>query len=333
MPRPADDPTAAWFRRAAVELAPHSALHAEWASRWADDDELLGLADLLPRERRQPSLLFSCLDAAGLPVLDGWERLRPAIVAHWSEVAAIASRSRTQTNEIGRCAPLLLALQRVEGPIALLELGASAGLCLAVDRWSYRFEREEDGETVVLGSGAPELVCRISGAGPLPARLPEVVWRRGIDLAPMSAGDAADRRWLESLIPPDRPDRRARLRAALAAVQDDPPRVVEGDALGALAVTAADAPDDATLVVVSLGTAVYLAPDARAALLPAVRSLGARAVTLEAASAIPSIGTAAAGREAPHPSPFLLAIDGEPIAAVAPHGDRVSYLGERSAAT
>ncbi|MFE4537493.1 DUF2332 family protein [Streptomyces scopuliridis] len=46
---------------------------------------------------------------------------------------------RTQTNEPGRCATLLPALAALDGPLALIEVGASAGLCLHVDRYSYDY--------------------------------------------------------------------------------------------------------------------------------------------------------------------------------------------------
>jgi hypothetical protein len=43
----------------------------------------------------------------------------------------------TQTNEPGRCAALLPMLARLPEPLALLEVGASAGLCLLPDFYTY----------------------------------------------------------------------------------------------------------------------------------------------------------------------------------------------------
>ena len=40
----------------------------------------------------------------------------------------------TQTNEAGRCAALLPVLALLPQPLALLEVGTSAGLCLFPDR-------------------------------------------------------------------------------------------------------------------------------------------------------------------------------------------------------
>ena len=316
----AGNPTAAWFGRAAVELSGTSELQSAWARGVATDAELVALIERLPREHRQPSLLFSVARLRGAPAAD-YPEWREWVVEHWPEVELEARRRRTQTNEVGRCAPLLVALDRIPGPLALLELGAAAGLCLLPDRYSARFDDAEP-----LGDGAPRLETRTTGRGTPPTRMPEIVWRRGIDLAPLDPRDADDREWLEALLPADRPERIARLAAALAAASDDPPLVVAGDALAELRTQALDAPAAATLVIVSLGTLVYLPPADRAAVLDEARDLGARLVTLEPVSALPEVAERLAGLHAPDPTPFLLALDGEPIAFCSPHGDRLSWL-------
>ncbi len=312
--------TAEWYARAAVELAATSERQMEWALGVADDPELLALIDLLPREHRQPSLLFSVAGWCGAPAA-AYPRWREWVVAHWREIGPAAASRRTQTNEVGRCIPLLIGLSAFEGSIALLELGAAAGLCLAVDRYSYRFDDE-----LVIGTGKPVLTATTSGAGIAPRRMPDIAWRTGIDLAPLDVRDGDDVRWLEALLPPDRPARLARLREAISTVAADPPRLVAGDALTALAGVAADGPAACTLVVASLGTAVYLTPADRAALPDAVAALGGHLVAFEPAVAIPGIPERLAHLTAPEPSAFVLSVDGVPIAHAAPHGDRVSWL-------
>jgi hypothetical protein len=298
-----------------------------WARMVADDTELLALIDRLPREHRQPSLVFSVASWCGAPAVadPSW---RQWIIAHWPAIEDAARTRRTQTNEVGRCIPLLLGLDRIavpdRRPIALLELGAAAGLCLALDRYSYRFD---DGP--VLGADPPLLTTSTTGEGTAPTRMPDIVWRRGVDLAPLDVTDPADVRWLEALLPPDRPERRDRLRAAIAAVHDDPPLVVQGDALAALPALAAaarvEAPD-ATLVIAALGTLVYLAPGERDGVVDAASELGARLLTFEGAGVLPGVAERLRGLSAPHPTPFVLAVDGEPIAFAGPHGDRLSWL-------
>ena len=320
--------TADWYGRAAVELAATSELQVAWARTVAGDPELLELIDRLPREHRQPSLLFSVASWCGAPA-DADPSWRQWIVAHWPAIEDAARTRRTQTNEVGRCIPLLIGLDRIletdPRPIALLEVGAAAGLCLALDRYSYRFD---DGS--VLGAGSsPLLTTTTTGTGRAPTRMPDIVWRRGVDLAPLDVTDADDVRWLEALLPPDRPERRARLLAAVAAAHDDPPLVVRGDALAALPALAAAARAEApgaTLVIAALGTLVYLAPDERNGVVDAASALGARLLTFEGAGVLPGVAEGLRGLSAPHPTPFVLAVDGEPLAHAGPHGDRVSWL-------
>jgi hypothetical protein len=312
--------TAAWYLRAAEELAQTSELQVEWARGVAADADVVALIDQLPREHRQPSLIFSVCRWLGAPA-EGWGALRGFLLQEWPRVEAAARERRTQTNEVGRCAPLLAALDRIPGPIALVEVGASAGLCLGVDRYAYRFD---DGGQ--LGDGSPVIGCRTSGVGSVPRSLADIRWRRGVDLAPLSLDDPDDVAWLEALLPPDRPERLERLRAAIATMADDPPDVRAGDAVDELPALAAEAPAGATLVIAALGTLVYLPPERRSALLAEAARLGARLVTLEPLSALPEVAARLGGLEAAEPTPFLLALDAEPLAYASAHGDRLSWL-------
>src|SRR5690606_29639048 len=74
---------------------------------------------------------------------DPWPYFRRVALGH----DAVAHRLRTgatQTNEVGRCATVLLALvgPMAEGrPLGLVEIGASAGLNLLLDSYGYRYTR------------------------------------------------------------------------------------------------------------------------------------------------------------------------------------------------
>ncbi len=60
-----------------------------------------------------------------------------------AEIEAIVSTRNTQTNEVGRCAAIVPALELVHRdtaqPLSLLEVGASAGLNLEFDRYASRY--------------------------------------------------------------------------------------------------------------------------------------------------------------------------------------------------
>ena len=316
------DSTADWYHRAARELAQTSELQVRWALEIAERDDLLALIDELPRAHRQPSLLFSVARYLGAPA----EAFADWLVAEWPRVAPVAAQRLTQTNEALRCAPLVAALERItapDEPIALIEIGASAGLCLAPERYSYSFATGEG--LVRLGSGGPLLECTVTG-GSAPARLPLVAWRRGLDLRPLDVRSADDRAWLEALLPPDRPERTARLREAVAVLREDPPSIVAGDAAEALPALLEEVPRGMRAVVVSLGTLVYLPRASRERVLAAVGAVGASLVTLEAESLLPHLVAPRAALTAPEPTPFLLAADGVPLACATPHGGRLSWL-------
>jgi len=61
----------------------------------------------------------------------------------------------------------------------------------------------------------------------------------------------------------------------------------------------------------------------------AASALGARLLTCEGAGVLPGVAARLPELSAPHPTPFVLAVNGEPIAHAGPHGDAVSWLSAR----
>nr|BFF12333.1 hypothetical protein GCM10025699_36360 [Microbacterium flavescens] len=215
------------YDRFAREEAPgRSALYEEWAAGVADDPVTAGILARIEPTHRQPPLVFAVTRMLGAPGT-GFATWSAWLADHADDVVAEASRRRLQTNEPQRCAALLPALSTIEGPIALLELGASAGLCLYPDRYSYRY-RGGPSLDPATGPSRVVLTCDVSGDPPL--RLPEVVWRAGIDLAPLNAADPGDRAFLTALVWPGETGRAERIEAALDVVAADPPALITGDA-------------------------------------------------------------------------------------------------------
>jgi len=318
--------TAQWYDRfARLEARGQSDVYEQWALGVAADPEVLALIDELPRLRRQPNLIFACARLCGAP--EGpYPSFRAWLVKHWPLVRAEASHRLTQTNEARRCAVLLPALAAIDGPIALLEVGAAAGLCLYPDRYSYSY----DGKLLHPAAGASAVMLESSTNGPVPTRLPNIVWRAGIDLAPLDAAHPDDRHWLETLIWPEQHARRDLLRAALDIAAADPPLLVAGDATDALLPLAARAPHDATLVIVSSGVLVYLVRAERDRFADAVSGLDATWVSLEAAGLFPAIAdTVRAARglsQTDLDGRFALSVNQVPLALVGPHGQFLDYL-------
>lgn len=324
------DDTRAWYRRASRELAGTSARQSQWCRGVADDERMLQLLGAVQHSARQPSLLVAVAAWLGAPDADYpvWSEW---VLAHRDEVCAELPRRRVQTNEPQRCVPLLVGLGRIRGPIALIELGASAGLCLLPDHYGYLLHGAQGPRRLGQGELLLEAQLDETPDAPLaPAALPEIVWRRGIDLAPLDVRRDDDRRWLQASLPPDRPERHARLRAALEVAAREVPDVVAGDALAALPEVAAQAPAGATLVVATLGTAVYLPGADRGRLLASVAELGAHLVSYEPRPAVHAIADrwdalVADGRADPD-ARYLLAVDGEPVASGTAHGDQLTAV-------
>ncbi len=193
-----------------------------WALAVADDDEVQAWLTELPPVKRQPNLVFAAARWHGVKAPGPYADLRAALLGDDGAIRdTILSRS-TQTNEVGRLATLMPALgllgSLLEGPLSLLEVGASAGLCLYPDRYDYQWTGG-----ALVGSGGPTLRCATVGDLPVPSRHPEVAWRGGIDLNPLDVADEAEMAWLTNLVWPEQDDRRARLRSAIAVARADPP--------------------------------------------------------------------------------------------------------------
>ena len=315
------DRLAARYRRfAETEARGHSPLYEALAKGVAKDADVLRFLADLPPEKQQPNLLLAAVrHATGTPA--DWPAFRTALLAQPDAVRAIMLTRGTQTNEPARCSVLLPVLARLPGPLALLEVGASAGLCLLPDRYGYDFGGR------VLGAEAPVFQCRTNREAP--AKIPEIAWRAGLDLNPIDPRDDEQARWLETLVWPDQPHRLANLRAALVVARADPPRVVWGDLRTDLEALAAAAPRTATLVVFHTAVLGYLAdPEDRGAFAATVRRLGATWISNEVPGVFPDIA-AKASTPRPHGT-FLMAVDGEPVAWTDPHGAWIDWFGPHS---
>ena len=230
----------------------------------------------------------------------------------------------TQTNEPARCATLLPILAALPQPIALLEVGASAGLCLMPDHYNYTYGEHRVSATSVGRFTPPVLACRASSNTPLPETMPVIVWRAGLDLNPIDVNDEDQVAWLETLVWPEEVDRLANLRGALAIGKEHRPLVVRGDLRTDLPALAAQAPKDATLVVFHSAVLAYLERSDRLRLRETLRAMAATWISNEAPQIVSDIVEAPS---LPHPSGrFLLTVDGRPKAWIDPHGRSIQWI-------
>ena len=312
----------------AVHAEDESPCFADWGRGVADDAEVMAWIDTLPGIKKQPNLVFAAARWHGVPAPGPYDGLRAALLADTGEIRATILARSTQTNEVGRLGTLVPAISALvgSGPLALLEAGASAGLNLFPDRWGYRWSTAEG--TVELG-GAPHLATEVTGAAPLPATLPDVAWRGGIDLNPLSVTDDDAMAWLANLVWPEQDDRRERLRHAVTVARADPPRLVPGDLIEQLPALVAEAAAYGTVVVFHSAVAVYLPVVDRSRMQELLLGLVAEGachwVSNEAPGVFPDI-TATIPDPGGHRGHFVLGVDGRMVARTHGHGQYLHWL-------
>lgn len=188
----------------------------EWQGDPRDDALALrcaGALNALARSGRAPSLAAAYPPSA---VEDDalWAAVEHAIASHDDELAGYLD-SPPQTNEVRRCSALLggalIVAAETGCSIALLEIGASAGLNTNFDRYRYEFGtgtwRPEDAGVLIRSEwrgSPPNLQTGLS-----------IGSRQACDLNPLDPGDEQDRSRMLSYIWPDQAERLATTQAAL----------------------------------------------------------------------------------------------------------------------
>jgi hypothetical protein len=248
---------------------------------------LAALHDLVLRRPDVPAARWyaSVVGRQNLPVGDPWPDVRATVMDHRDELSGLMATRSTQTNEVNRSVYLAAGLaisaadvRREAGdpaPVTLVELGASAGLLLGVDR--YDIELVAGSGTTELGSPGSPVRCRgLDRTRPPLARLrmPGIEGRAGVDLHPVRLDDVDGVRWLTACLWPDVPGRVERFVAARDLMLSDPPLVIAGDMVdampGAVAEAGARSSADSHIVVFSSWALTYLAPERRADLVEAL---------------------------------------------------------------
>jgi hypothetical protein len=258
------------------EAAGYSPLYERLALAVADDDELLALASHAPPGQPYPNMLLAAvhyllLRGARHPLRRLYPSLEPAggvrepaagsedpfpafrdfCLAHASEIAALLATRRVQTNEVGRSACLLPAFNHVasisNAALALIEIGASAGLNLLCDRYHYDY-----GDLGTAGDPAAgvRLRCEVGGGNRPPVEaVPAIAFRAGCDVNVIDVTDADERLWLRALVWPEHAERAANLEAAMEVARSAPPLLLEGDGVELLPSLLEMAPADLTVCI------------------------------------------------------------------------------------
>jgi hypothetical protein len=311
------------YRDFATYAAGDSPCLEEWALGVVEDADVLAWLSTLPPIKRQPNLVFAAARWHGAPAPGAYAGLRRLLLGREAEVRATVMSRATQTNEVGRLATLAPVLALVEGPLALIEVGASAGLCLYPDRYDYAWPPLGG----LRGSGGRLLTAEASGPLPVPTRHPVVAWRGGVDLNPLDVGDPDAMAWLENLVWPEQDERRARQRDAIEVARRDPPSLRRGDLFDHLSALLEEAAPHGTPVVFHSAVIAYLEEPARRRFHDLMTGLvvegRCRWISNEGRRVLPAVTGDA---EVPSDR-FVTALDGSPVAWSHGHGHAIDWLG------
>ncbi len=204
-----------------------------------------GALHRLVLERQAPELALHYPSVGGTaPVRELWPVAERAIRENLQTLRDLVRRP-VQTNEVGRSAALYGCLLMLDGPIRLLELGASAGLNLRCDAFAYDL-----GAGVVLGDAHSRVRLERPWEGPYPqGPRPEIVDRLGCDPSPLDPATPDGRTTLTSYVWADQVPRLERLRGALAVAERVPARVEQAGAMEFLSRELAQLPTGVTTVI------------------------------------------------------------------------------------
>ncbi|MGI8825559.1 MAG: DUF2332 domain-containing protein [Chloroflexota bacterium] len=259
------------FQRFGVEQCRGSSdLYERLSLGIASDPELVAFAMHALPGQPTPNLVFGAVQylllqgadkdledvyiqaASAAPSPDSYRLFRAFCLRRAAEIADLISCRLVQTNEVGRCACILPALDWVDSqerrsPLYVIEVGASAGLNLLWPQYFYDY-----GSGRVYGDpGSPvRLICSLRGPRSLGlSQVPPTAGSIGIDVNPLRPESSDDQAWLRALIWPEHVDRAKLLDAALTMAAQDPPEVIRSNAVDVLPEVVGSAPQDSAVCV------------------------------------------------------------------------------------
>lgn len=205
---------------------------------------------------------------------------RDFILDYSKEVIALLKSRRVQTNEVRRCAYLLpaflFAISHFEPrPLALVEIGTSAGLNLLWDKYLYSYDN-----SVFYGDASSAVFITSSFRGAIPpalsAPIPEISHRIGLDLNIVDTKMPDQAAWLRALVWPEHHQRRILMDAALKKRSQVELDLRLGDGFAMLVDLAKEMPAEPLLCVYHTHVANQISNEAKQTFLESIAELGTK---------------------------------------------------------
>lgn len=193
------------------------------------------------------------------------------------EIIKILQTKLVQTNEVRRCAYLYPAFcymyEKVKRPLALIEIGTSAGLQLLFDKYSYSY-----GDKNVYGNvnSTLHITSRIitQQSPRFHQTAPPVTDRIGFDLHVNNVKDAEDYLWLKALIWPNHQERRELFEKAATYVKENQLQLIEGDGITLLPNVVEKISEASVICIFHTHVANQIPKDAKLKLVHMIKKIG-----------------------------------------------------------
>jgi hypothetical protein len=281
---------------AITECRDSSPLYEYLALKIAKDKEILDLASKSRHGQPVPNLLFGAvhylllqgkrhklrefypgLMKKPLNIEGSFEYFKDFCVQNSSEISQLLSSRSVQTNEVRRCSYLYPAFSYISSltqkPLALIEIGTSAGLQLFVDQYSYTYGTEE-----VYGGekSGVHISAAIKGDSSFLDKMGDfkVASRIGVDLHINDVEDDDHYLWLKSLIWPEHQERRDLFENAAKYVKNNSLKLIEGDGVVLLKSLSEEIPEDQIICVFHTHVANQMPLPTRQRLLQEIKNIG-----------------------------------------------------------
>ncbi|MEW8987631.1 MAG: DUF2332 domain-containing protein, partial [Bacillus sp. (in: firmicutes)] len=287
------------FKRFAVqECKGSSPLYEFLSSKIAEDTLMLDLAGKARKGQPVPNLF---LGAVHYLLLKGYnhplagfypsltdqplpaEEAYPVFVdfcrTYPDELIELLKSKIVQTNEVRRCSYLYPIFSRISlmtrKPLALIEIGTSAGLQLFVDKYSYSYGSDE-----IFGNFDSEVQLRSELRGDQTLLNPLthffVATSIGVDVNINDVRNTEDYLWLKALIWPEHAERRELFEKAASYVSNQTLSLIEGDGVEILRSLVSEVPEEQVICVFHTHVANQMPVQTKEKLLGQIKEIGKR---------------------------------------------------------
>ncbi|QWH18139.1 DUF2332 domain-containing protein [Bacillus mycoides] len=282
----------------ANECKESSPLYEYLSIKISEDEEILTLASYAQPGQPVPNLLLgavhylllkgkdhhlktyysSLVENAKTNLDKAFEQFKDFCNEYREEIITLLQTKLVQTNEVRRCAYLYPSFcyifNKVNKPLALIEIGTSAGLQLFWDQYRYSYGTEEVfGNTqsnvylqsVIKGKKKPSFL----------KQSPPVVERIGLDLHVNDLNDEEGYLWLRALIWPEHKERLELFDQAASLVKNESVRLIEGDGVELLPSIIEQIREDAVICIFHTHVANQIPEDVKRTLEKRIQEIGA----------------------------------------------------------